>query len=77
MIKDVLKGAAWALLLIPGFVLLGWGLGMLAMKILSFGTERLTPQPVWYCIEGKVYEKVGDTYITVVPARTCLPVIKE
>lgn len=77
MIKDVLKGAGWALLLIPSFVLLGWGFGMLATKILSFGTKRFTPQPIWYCIEGKVYEKISDTYVTVVPARTCLPVIKE
>jgi len=77
VLKDVLKGAGLAVILIGGFIMLGWGLGMLAGKIFATQIEHLTERPVWYCIEGKVYEKISDTYITVVPSRTCLPVIKE
>lgn len=77
MIKDVFKGAGWAVLLISGFIMLGWCLGMLAGKLLAPQIERLAERPIWYCIEGKVYEKIEDTYITVVPSRTCLPVSKQ
>ena len=77
MIKDVLKGAGWTILLIGSFVMLGWSLGAIAGKLFAPQIERLAERPVWYCIEGKVYEKVSDTYVTVVPARTCLPVTKE
>lgn len=75
--KDIFKGAAAGIFLIAAFITLGWGLGMLAGKLFAPQIERLVERPVWYCIEGKVYEKVSDTYVTVVPARTCLPVIKE
>lgn len=73
MIKDVAKGAGWTVLLISSFALLGWSLGEIASRYIFDRTER----PIWYCIEGKVYEKVSDTYVTVSPARSCLPVIKE
>lgn len=75
--KSALTGAFFSLILIFSFALLGWGLGKLGGMILAPDIERLVAQPVWYCIEGKVYEKIGDTYVTVVPARTCLPVNKD
>lgn len=77
MIKDVLKGAGCSILIIVGFTMFGWGLGMLAGKLFAPSIERLAERPMWYCIEGKVYEKISDTYVTVVPSRTCLPVTKE
>jgi hypothetical protein len=50
----------------------GWGIGKL-----SPAEDISNPPKFWYCIEGKVYEQNGDTYITVVPARGCLPVSKD
>ena len=75
--KNILTGAFVSVILVFCFALLGWGLGKLGGMILAPDIERIAAQPVWYCIEGKVYEKISDTYVTVVPARTCLPVIKD
>ena len=36
-----------------------------------------TAPTLWYCIDSKVYEQSGDYYVTVVPARSCLPIDKE
>jgi hypothetical protein len=52
--------------------IIGWAIGSAAKE---YADSR--PGPVWYCIEGKLYEKIGDTYTSVVPARTCLPVSKD
>jgi hypothetical protein len=55
---------------IVGCGLLGAGVGY-AFSAISTRTTVL------YCIEGSVYERVGDTFVTVVPARSCLPVSKD
>lgn len=75
--KDVLKGVALIFAWVCGAVLFGWALGQIGGMILAPQIERLATPPLWYCIEGKVYEKFGGTYATVVPARTCLPVSKD
>lgn len=62
--KDVFKGAGYTVLVVA----LGWVLGACVTHYLFTESER----PIWYCIDGKVYEKAGDYYSTVVPARTCL-----
>jgi hypothetical protein len=75
MMLDVLKGAGWVFLVFFGSILFGWGLGTITSKLIF--PVQPTVQPVWYCIEGKLYEKISDVYVTVSPARSCLPVIKD
>jgi hypothetical protein len=55
-----------------GGSLIGWAIGSAAKD----HADR-NPVPVWYCVDGKLYEKFGDTYASVVPARTCVPVSKD
>ena len=76
MIKEVLKMASFIIAGMVGAVMFGWGLGQLASKFIITPAFN-APQPVWYCIEGKVYEKISDFYVTVNPARSCLPVTKD
>lgn len=52
--------------------LIGLAIGLAAKEYSSN-----TPPTLWYCIEGKVYEKNGDYYATVVPPRACVPVSKD
>jgi len=53
-----------------------WLLLVASTVLTCLGVAKLTslPAPIWYCIDGHVYEKVGEYYASVVPARTCLPV---
>jgi hypothetical protein len=60
-----------------GAIIAGWAMGRLGGLILAPELKRLADPPVWYCIEGKVYERFGETYATVVPPRECLPVSKD
>ena len=72
-LMDVIKGLFYVLLvsiaILSGSAFIGWALGTAA--------ATKNPPPMWYCIEGKVYEKLGDYYSTVVPARACIPVDKD
>lgn len=72
--KDIISGAAFMTAMIVGGGVVGAGIAHVIM-----GSTDMAPveHPVWYCIDGKVYEKFGDTYATVVPARSCLPVSKD
>lgn len=70
--KDVTKGVLTVLFLMAGFVAVGWLLGKLASDYVN--TLHTETHPVWYCIDGKLYERFGDVYATVVPARGCLPI---
>ena len=76
MVKEVLKGASFVIAGMVGAIVFGWGLGEIASTfIIAPGGNKV--QPVWYCVEGKIYEKIDDVYVTVNPARSCLPVIKD
>jgi Na+/citrate or Na+/malate symporter len=76
MIKEILKMASFIIAGMVGAIIFGWGLGAIAGKFFIAPALAASP-PVWYCIEGKIYEKVSDVYVTVNPARSCLPVIKD
>lgn len=76
--KDAFKGAAIVIASCITAMVLGWGFGQLVSHLfLNDQIKRISTPPIWYCIEGKIYEKFGDTYATVVPARSCLPVSKD
>jgi hypothetical protein len=64
-----MKDSALVLSAIIVIVALGW--------VLGWTTSKAVPPTYWYFIEGKVYEKMGDYYATVVPARTCISVDKD
>ena len=49
----------------------------ISLMLMPSPTQPESVAPHWYCIEGKLYEKFGDTYASIVPPRTCLPVNKE
>lgn len=72
-LMDAIKGFVYVVL----FIIIIYGLGsLMGWAIGSAAKEYSTPKQ-WYCIEGKVYEKLGDYYSTVVPARACVPVDKD
>lgn len=71
--KDILKGAGLTLLICLSIIWFGWCLGQYASATMYTAQER----PVWYCIEGKIYEKIDQVYVTVSPDRACLPVDKK
>lgn len=74
--KDALVGfiyvAAFIAVSLGCGSIMGWAIGSAAKVYVD-----KTPAPIWYCIEGKLYEKIGDAYASIVPARTCLPVIED
>jgi hypothetical protein len=77
---DRMKDALVGFVYVTAFILVSWGCGTLiglAIGSAAKEYEDRRPVPVWYCIEGKLYEKIGDTYTSIVPARTCLPVTKD
>lgn len=78
--KDILKGAG--IVLVSGILAIGfgWMLGSGASWwILNLHGDQSAQQerPVWFCIEGKIYEKIDQVYVTVSPDRACLPVDKK
>lgn len=75
--KDALKSLGAVLLFTSVCLTGGWAFGQLLGWIFAPQLNRISAPSVWYCIEGKIYEKISDTYVSVSPARTCLPVNKE
>jgi hypothetical protein len=65
-----MKDAVIAFCVIVFALIFGWGLGKIIDRV---AYAALAPK-ILYCIEGKVYEKNGDYYVTSTPARSCLPV---
>jgi hypothetical protein len=74
MYKDISTVAVMVSILL--FLAAFAGLGLSGLGYTNSNSTE-TNQKVWYCIEGKIYEKFGEHYVTVVPARTCLPVSND
>jgi hypothetical protein len=75
MIKNFIIGCGFGCLLIGGAGALGWGLGSLASNMIfpRVGVVPAVPT-VQYCIKGKLYERVYNTYVSVEEGRTCIPI---
>jgi len=71
--KNELLDAIKGFVVIVLFVFVAFAVG----SFIGVAINAKSPAPIWYCIEGKVYEKMGDHYATVVPARACVPVDKD
>jgi hypothetical protein len=75
-----MKEAVVGFVYVTAFIVVTWACGTVIGWAISATAKEYTSNqtaPVWYCIEGKLYEKIGDTYASIVPARTCVPVSKD
>jgi len=72
MIKNFIIGCGCMLGVISAMAL-GWGAGEIASKIILRQHTPVAP-PVYYCIKGKLYERISDTYVSIGADRTCIPI---
>jgi len=71
---NVIAQFIFGILMILTMVVVGGASGWLIREGVISITNRQVLPTILYCINGKLYERISDTYVIIEPSRTCIPV---